>query len=101
MSRAIRSCDELTAALRDRAVEIGATRRDIDSLAGVSDGYASTVLAPRPRRRLATGAFFTIAAALGLRVVLEDDPAAVEAVRPHCTRKRGFPANQFETAREG
>lgn len=96
-SRAVRSRDELIDAVRARAAELQATRPQIDHVAGFTPGYSGKLIGPKQVRKVVTDSLFSLLWSLGLQLVITEDPAAVEAVRPHYHRIRPFGCNQFET----
>ena len=77
----VRSYDELLAALRARALELGATRKQIGFVAGLPDGYAATLLAPGPAKSLGRTSFGPMLGALGLALVVIEDAEALARVR--------------------
>ena len=92
----VRTRHELLALVRGRAREIGASRTQIDTVANFCDGYAGKLLGPRQVRTPVHESLFTLLWALGLKLVIDEDPAALAAVKPHYGRKRPFGANQHE-----
>jgi hypothetical protein len=67
--------------LRTRADELGLSREVIDELAGLQSGYAGKVLAPVPIRRASLETLLLMFSALGLRLVVVEDRAALERLR--------------------
>jgi hypothetical protein len=76
----IKNFADLQVALRQRAEQLNVPRREIDELAGLPAGYASKLLGKKPVRRFGAMSFEVMLAALGLRLRLEEDPAAMERV---------------------
>jgi len=95
-ARAVRSRIELLETVRARALELGATREQIDHVAGFTPGYSAKIMGPRQVRRAVHESFFTLLWSLGLSIVVTEDLAATEVVRPHYSRIRPFGCNQFE-----
>lgn len=85
--RPIRSMPELIAALRDRAHELQLTHQTIDSVAGLQDGYTSKLLAPTPIKNLGPVSFEAMLGALGLAVVVVEDPEQVARVQNRWTKR--------------
>lgn len=77
----VKSYDELLAALRARALELGATRKQIAEVAGLPDGYAATLLAPQPIRALGRTSLGPMLGALGLMLVVVEDEEAWARVK--------------------
>lgn len=75
---------ELCAAVRARMAEVDIAFETLDFLAGTQVGYAAKILGPTPSRRFGPVSW-SILEALGLRVVVEVDPEAVERMRDRWT----------------
>lgn len=73
----IHDLDHLQAILRDVADERGMSRLTIDAQGGLADGHASKLLALIPTKRMGPETMPKLLRALGVRLVLEDDPAAL------------------------
>ena len=99
--REVRSRDELLETVRARAIELGTTRPQIDHVAGFTPGYAGKILGPGQVRSTVTESLFHLLWSLGLKLVIVEDPAALEAVRPHYHRTRAYGANQYEQPSQG
>jgi general stress protein YciG len=84
----LRGLDDLYTAFRARAEAINVSRKQIDILAGFTDGYASKALSPRPSKRLSVDSVFSMAAALGCELALVESPEAMEQIS-----RRGFTRN--------
>jgi len=80
MTAPIRSMPELIQALRDRARELQITHETIDAVSGLQSGYTGKLLAPKPIKNLGPMSFESILGALGLAVVVVEDPAQVAKV---------------------
>jgi hypothetical protein len=90
--------DELQAALRDRAEQLGTTRLAIDEVAGLPMRYAGKVLAPEQvKTLLGAKTLGPILQALGLRLVVEHDP---EAFARHGARAAGGRQTRVSPTRE-
>jgi hypothetical protein len=72
----------IQAQLRARADEVGVSREALAELAGLPSGYPATLLAPHGAKRLGPISWDVMLPALGLAVVIVEDPAAVERMRP-------------------
>ena len=97
--RTVRSVTEFLETVRARALELGATRPQIDEVAGLTPGYAGKLLGLGQVRRAVSESLFPLLWSLGLRIEVTEDPDALEAVKSHYGRKRGFPSNQYEANR--
>lgn len=84
---AIRSMPELIQALRDRARELQLTHETIDAVSGLQSGYTSKLLAPKPIKNLGPMSFESILGALGLAVVVVEDPEQVARVSKQWTKR--------------
>ncbi|MDB5937581.1 MAG: hypothetical protein JWQ01_4925 [Massilia sp.] len=80
MTAPIRSMPELIQALRDRARELQLTHETIDNVAGLQSGYTGKLLAPKPIKNLGPMSFESILGALGVAVVVVEDPEQVARV---------------------
>jgi hypothetical protein len=67
--------------LRRRADELRLSRRTIDNLSGLPDGYCQKLLGPAKRRKLGMKSLGAILGALGVRLVMVEDPAACETLQ--------------------
>ena len=86
------SYDELIAALRARADELKVTREGLDAVSGLQAGYSAKLLAPVPMRSLGKVSLGPMLQALGLAVVLVEDPEAIRRFADqHAERQRPTP----------
>lgn len=76
----VRDYDDLHAVLRARADELNVSRLTIDHVAGLQDGYTAKLLAPVPLKRVGAISMGPLLAALGLALVVVEDPEALERV---------------------
>jgi hypothetical protein len=89
----------LTNAIRRRVDELGITLDTLEVLSGITAGYASKCLSDPPMRRATPWTWFLMLQALGLKVALIEDPAAVEKMRRRwLPRKAKKPAHRQVTA---
>jgi hypothetical protein len=95
--RGVRSRDEFLETVRARARELKATRPQIDHVAGFTPGYAGKLLGPAQIKTAVNDSAFSLLWSLGLQIVIAEDPAALEAVRPHYRRIRPYGCNQHES----
>lgn len=65
--------DELHAAFRARAEELGATRLELDALCATSDGYMDKFLGLRQVRKAHLGTLGNVLRGLGLRLIVVED----------------------------
>jgi hypothetical protein len=98
----VRSYSELIAALRARRDELEVTHETIDDVSGVASGYTSKVLGPktgsthakRPsQRNLGPVSLGLLLGALGLALVVVEDPAAMVRVRGRLVKRRYRPSH--------
>lgn len=87
MTQPIRSMPELIEALRSRAAELQLTHETIDNVAGLQGGYTSKLFAPKPIKNLGPISFSSILGALGLAVVVVDDPEQIKRVEGRWTKR--------------
>jgi hypothetical protein len=64
--------------LRSRASSVGVSRATIDELCDTTRGYAQKVLAAEPQRGVSAQLLIKMAKALGLQVIIAEDPSAAE-----------------------
>jgi hypothetical protein len=76
---------DLHHACRQRADQLNVSRQTIDEVAGLTPGHASKLLASAPSRHLGPISLGLILRALGLKLVVVDDPEALAAVRDRLT----------------
>jgi hypothetical protein len=69
--------EDLRLALRARAEALNISRETLDAAAGLAAGHASKILAPRPIKRIGGRTLPLLLGALGLRLVLIEDPEAL------------------------
>jgi hypothetical protein len=69
-----RSYLEMVDAFNSRAVEINATRLDIDEKSGLASGHSSKLLCPKPIKGFGQLSFDLVMQTLGLRIVVQVDP---------------------------
>jgi len=87
MTTPIRSMDELIAALRARLIELQLTHSTVDGIAGLQDGYTSKLLAPKPIKNLGPVSFEALLGALGVAVVVVEDPEQIKRVEGRWTKR--------------
>src|SRR5262245_39664518 len=80
---------QLVAALRLRCEQLDIANSTIDEVAGLPSGYAGKVLTgnPRPRRVFGMISLGLVLDTLCLRLVLVEDEAAMERLRPRLVKK--------------
>lgn len=74
----VRDYDGLQTTVRAKADALGIRRSEIDQVAQLAPGYAGTVLAPVPDKKMGWDTVFAIVQTVGLCIVLEHDPKAAE-----------------------
>jgi hypothetical protein len=71
-------------ALRRRADQLQLSRATLDNLTGLADGHSSKLLALSHPKILGEKSFGLLLAALGLRLVVEEDPQALAKYAARC-----------------
>ena len=84
-------------ALRARANELQISRDALDEVSGLGARYVSKLLAPNPPRRLGIKTMSALLGALGVKLVLQEDP---DAMRRFGTR-HGFGKRNETVVRSG
>jgi hypothetical protein len=74
--------------LRARAENLDIPRTEIDRLSGMTNGYSSKVLAPRPLKRLGGVTLPLLLGALGVALRLEVDPEAMAKINRSVEKRR-------------
>jgi len=85
----VRSSDDLHNLLRRRAEEIDVSRLLLDQLAGLSAGFSSHVLADEGRCRLTIDNAALLVPAMGLKLIVVEDPADVARMQRRWTSRGG------------
>lgn len=88
MTAPIRSMPELISALRTRAQTLGLAYGTVDAIAGLPDRYTSKLFAPVPIKNLGPISFEAILGALGVTVILVEDPAQCARVVGRWTQRK-------------
>lgn len=83
----VRSWDELHAALRARADELRWSRLALDEIAGLADGHVAKLLAPVPIKGMGAKTFGPVLGAMGLLILVCEDPVALAAARRFAAAK--------------
>jgi hypothetical protein len=83
----IRDYNSLHQALRIRAAQLEISRLDLDRLAYLTPGHASKLLSPRPTKWLGNQTLNFVLPALGVKLILVEDPEALARIRA-TTRRR-------------
>lgn len=86
--------DTLQAVMRRVADERGISRESLDELAGTPKGYAGKVLSENPIRRLGPATMGALLQALGLKLLVVDDP---EAIAKYTARAEARDARQVRS----
>jgi hypothetical protein len=84
---------DLLSALRARAETLNVSRLEIDEAAGLQTGYCGKLLAQNPLRTLSRISLGAVLGALGLVLIVAEDPApeARARIARLAPRKRGWP----------
>jgi hypothetical protein len=89
--RLIRDIPDLVAALRARRDELAISHETLDYIAGLQSGYVSKLLAPDPMKGLGPMSLPALLGALGVALVLVDDPEQIERVRDQWIKRKRPP----------
>jgi hypothetical protein len=92
----VRDYNGLIEICRSRAEELQLTREAIDQLAGFTSGHASKLLTPQPMKVMANETLASLIPALGLELIVVEDPQSVEEIK-----KRGFKRNALRAKHAG
>lgn len=76
---------QLMNAFRVRVAELQITHLTLDEISGMQSGYSSKLLAPIPKKNLGPMSFEVMLGALGLAVVVVEDPEQVARMRHRWT----------------
>jgi hypothetical protein len=87
----IRNYSELLAALRRRCDELDVSHETVDAVAGIPAGYFSKLVSTKPMKHIGPISWVVLEA-LGLRVIVEDDPEALKRSR----RKRAWQGRKLK-----
>ncbi|MHC4043562.1 hypothetical protein [Bradyrhizobium sp. 23AC] len=87
-SRPITDYDGLIQALRDRRDQLDVGHEVLCEIGGLQSGYVSKLLAPRPMKNLGPVSFGALLGALGVAVIIVEDPAAVARVRDRWVKRK-------------
>jgi hypothetical protein len=79
--------DGLVLALRERANALDVSRETISEVAGLPDRYASKLLSLRHVRRIGLDSQGPLLNTLGVRLVLVEDPSAIERNRSRLVKR--------------
>jgi len=96
----VRTHDELHAALRARADQLGWTRTALDDLSGLANTHVSKLLAPVPIKRLGRSSLGPLLGAMGLVIIIAEDAELLERMRRLAVAK-GHGQRNEEMARNG
>jgi hypothetical protein len=83
---AVDSYEQLLQTLRDRMAALDTSFEQVESVSGIGDRYLNRVLGPHPTKGIGP-VTFSIFAALGLRLVLVEDPQLLGRVRDRLRRR--------------
>ena len=95
----IRDHDELVALVRRRQDELGVACVTIDQVAGLADGHFAKLTCGT--KRFGPFSMFWVLSALGLRIRIEEDPAAIAKFGPQWQpRNESYAANAYKRGDE-
>jgi hypothetical protein len=77
----------LVACLRARAEALAVSNVTLDEVAGLSAGYSGHLLSPNPSRRFGAATLGPALAALGLRLVVVEDPEGLARIRGRLVKR--------------
>jgi hypothetical protein len=77
----------LLTAIRKRVSELNVSLECVDGIAGTPDRYLSKLTCSPPAKYLSAFSMFLVLGALGLRVALIHDPAAMERIQSRLIRR--------------
>jgi hypothetical protein len=89
----IETPSELRLAIDARRRELGISMRALDDVAGLADGHASKLLGPSGVKNFGGMSLSSVLSALGLRLVLVSDDAAIPAVTRRAMEAIGSAGN--------
>jgi hypothetical protein len=78
----------LIAALRDRCEALNVSNAMLDEVAGLPSGYVGHVLGVRPSRQLGRLSLGLVLGALGVKLIVAEDPEVLERVRGRLVKRR-------------
>lgn len=84
----VRSYDELHAALRERAAELGISRLELDAVAGLAHGHAGKILGLAQVKKLGPVSMPLVLEALAVRLALIEDAQALQRLDRVPRRRR-------------
>jgi hypothetical protein len=82
----------LVRALRDRAEELDVSRLTLDEISGLPSGYSGKLLAPVPIKNLGPIALGPILGAMGVCLILAEDPQQLARVSDRLVKRCQGPA---------
>ena len=95
MNATIRSREDLVVAVRSRQEELGISCLTIDEIAGLASGHTSKLTSQVKGFGLVS--VFLVLGALGLRLRIEEDPAAIAKFAPRwLPRNESYAANGYK-----
>lgn len=83
----VRSYDDLLAALRARADELGVTRMGLDDVTGLQNGYAAKLLAPVPIKSLGKFSMGPMLSAMGCMLILVEDQETLDRITKRVAKR--------------
>jgi hypothetical protein len=89
--RLIRTMEDLAAALRAKREDIDVACETIDEIAGLTHGHVARITAPIPTKGLGSKSLPAVLGALGVALMLVDDPDQIVRVRGRWTKRKRAP----------
>jgi hypothetical protein len=93
---------ELMHILRERAEELDVSRATIGAVAGLTSGHCEKLMAPQPSKNLGVVTLPLLLGALGLRLTVTEDLAALARVKSRLVpREVKIPEHAYSWGRQG
>jgi hypothetical protein len=84
----VNSLDDLVPIVSARIAALGVSYETIDHVAGLSVGYTAKLLGPNPAKHLGRTSAPAMCGAVGLKLAVIDDPAALDRLRSRLVPRR-------------
>lgn len=94
----VASYDELIDAIRTRKAELGLSDATVDSISGLAAGHTGKLLGPAQVKTLGKVSMGLLLQALGLVLVVVEDPAQTEKMRAQYAQREGHQVREGNNA---
>jgi hypothetical protein len=84
----VKEYDDLLDAARARKAQLGITFATLDDVSVVQPGYSAKLLGPVPTKNFGPMSFSAIMGALGVKLVMVEDPVALAQVRGRLVKRK-------------